>query len=629
MRGVTKSAGTSPDVWGAVEDDDRVRAVRATGLLDSAARKEWDSLTVSAARLLGAPLAMMSLVDVDRCYWLSASGLPDGAGRQTTIAASFCQYLISDPVPLVIADVSHHPHLSGIPAVTHEGVRALAGYPVLDSEGRALGAFCVADVVPRQWTSQEVEILDVLARAASIQVQLVTAVGTERVARLGLERLRAAERLAQSRLGRLTAVALELAAAETIDDLVDIVVHDGLQVLEADGGAVLVSEGGMFRLAISDRHGDRTRMSYAELPLDDPLPACHVARSGKRLLLPDRAAGLAFTPQMGAVYQITGRDAWAFLPLWAGDELLGSLAVSWVHEHPFAADELEVLEAFGAQCAQALGRIRAAQAQRAATQEVERLAHALQRSLLTQPPTAPELDIGVRYLPAVSAAQVGGDWFDAFTDGSGGTLVSVGDVAGHDRDAAASMAQLRNLLRGLSVDSDDGVAVLLSRLDRSIERLHLDTMATAVLLRLDSAPPHWPTGVHRLRWSSAGHPPPLVRLADGRVLSLTEDPDLLLGVDPGSARVEREVQLPTDARLLIYTDGLVERRQENLDVGLARLARAFSRLGDGAVEDVCDRLLEAMLPGDPEDDIAMLLLASTPRPQRPDGASSAEVTDTQ
>lgn len=168
----------------------------------------------------------------------------------------------------------------------------------------------------------------------------------------------------------------------------------------------------------------------------------------------------SFTPEMGPLYEATQRDAWVFTPLKVANRLLGALAVSWVAEREFSHDELTVIDAFGAQCAQALDRIRIADAQRESALQLQRLGEALQRNLLTQPPKPTDLDIAFRYLPAVNEAQVGGDWYDAFDSASGATIISVGDVAGHDLKAAAAMAQLRNLLRGLAVTGPPPLASL-------------------------------------------------------------------------------------------------------------------------------------------------------------------------
>jgi serine phosphatase RsbU (regulator of sigma subunit) len=592
-------------------DPARVSAVRATGLLDSATQDSWDALTAFASRLLRAPMAFMTLVDDTRSYWLSWVGVGNGGPgpRQYPIEESVCQFVIADLAPLVIDDVTADSRTQTNALVNMMGAQAWAGYPVLDENGHALGAFCVMDVVPRAWTSEDVELLGVLAGAASGQLALLTAVAAERAARDDLVVLRESERRAEDRLQRLAFVALELVGAETIEDLTEIVINKGMPVLGADGGAVVVrADDAVLQLAVSDRLGEHVQRTYGVLPVDDPLPASYVARTGERLVFPTTESGLAFAAEMGPLYEATKRHAWVFTPLKVGPRMLGALAVCWVEEREFTDDELTVIDAFGAQCAQALDRINIAQVQRESALLVQRLAEALQRSLLTQPSTPSELDIAFRYLPAVQEAQIGGDWYDAFDNASGATVISVGDVAGHDQNAAAAMAQLRNLLRGMAVDSDDSPATLLSRLDRAIARLGLETLATALVARIDAGPADRSRGVRTVRWSSAGHLPPVLRLPGGAVRILDENTDLLLGLDPHTDRVDQVIDLPDGSTLLLYTDGLVERRGESLDDGLRRLAEALLAVGDVDADEVCDRLLEAMLPEAPDDDVAMLVL---------------------
>ena len=231
-----------------------------------------------------------------------------------------------------------------------------------------------------------------------------------------------------------------------------------------------------------------------------------------------------------------------------------------------------------------------------------------QRSLLTSPPAPDGLRISVRYQPAAQEAQVGGDWYDAFITAAGSTLLVVGDVNGHDQTAAATMGQVRNLLRGMAYDSDDSPAVLLSRLDAALQGLQLDTLATAVLARVEQSASDRVRGVRRLRWSNAGHPPPLLRRPDGSVHVLEADPDLLLGLDPGTHRGERVVEVRTGSTLLLYTDGLVERRDAGLDQGVARLAAVLAASGGGSAEELCAALLASIGPDGNDDDIALLVL---------------------
>jgi len=426
-----------------------------------------------------------------------------------------------------------------------------------------------------------------------------------------MELVRAAELRAARQLDRLSAIALSLADAETMHDLERVVTGPGRRVLGADGAVLAVRDDdvGIVRLAVADRPGQEAPVGYAELPLTSGLPAAHVARTGRPLLFRSRAEGLAWSEVTRVVYDATGRAAWATLPLRVGDRLVGALGLSWSTERDFGEDELGLMRGFAAQCAEAVDRVRRHEADRAAASSARLMSTMLQRSSLTQPTTPDALDIAVRYQPAEQAAQIGGDWYDAFVDDAGTTLLTVGDVNGHDQTAAATMGQVRNLLRGLSFDAHDGPARLLTRLDAALRGLQLDTLATAVVVRVEPASPGGPPGGCRLVWSSAGHLPPLLRGPDGDVVRLESEADLLLGVSPEMPRSEHAVDLEPGSTLLLYTDGLVERRDEGLDAGIDALATELSDLGHLQAEQLCDALIEsAAIGGAGEDDIALLVL---------------------
>jgi serine phosphatase RsbU (regulator of sigma subunit) len=595
----------------AVRDPRRLAAVAASGLLDHAQQDSWDGLTALASRLLGAPMAFLTVVDDATSSWLSTCGV-DTSGTDRPggpVAGSFCQYVIADRAPFAVSDASDHPRTRHNPAVTDMGVRAWAGYPVLDADGQALGSFCVMDSVARTWSEDDLETLGALAQAASSQISLFGVVRAEARGQAELRASQQAEGRAQARLDQLAGVTLALLGASSLDALTDIVITQALPVLGVDGGAVVVREGDRLKLAVSGRLHERVQAIYGDLPLDSPLPACHVARTGETLVLANREQGLAFHPVMEQVYADTERPSWAFFPLRLGDDLLGSLSVAWAEERDsIPADELALIAAFAAQCTQALARIRADAQQQQVALQLQRLSETLQRSLLSQPAHGSTvMTVAVRYLPAITSAQVGGDWYDVHPAGSS-TLVSVGDVAGHDRNAAAGMAALRNVLRGLAVHSDASPAELLRDLDRAVDRLDLDLLATALAGRVEPHPDADRGRALQLRWASAGHLPPLVRLADGTVHVLDDDSDPMLGVAPDRPRTERITELPEGSLLLLYTDGLVERRAESISAGLARLADALADVGGGEVEQVSDLLLARMLPTAPDDDVALLVL---------------------
>ena len=291
------------------------------------------------------------------------------------------------------------------------------------------------------------------------------------------------------------------------------------------------------------------------------------------------------------------------VPLRGPDRTVGVLSVfRGRHRAAFSAEDQVLLANIASRAGLALDNARLYAEQR-------NVAEALQRSLLTEPPQSDQLQIAVRYQPAAEAAQVGGDWYDAFVqpEPSPGTLVVVGDVVGHDLAAAGAMGQVRGLLRGIAAQGGATPAEVVQAVDAVMETLRVETTATAVVARLE--PLAQGAGV-RVCWSNAGHPPPLLVTAAGEVTVL-EGPtgnDLLLGFDPSTGRREHAAVLPTGGTLVLYTDGLVERRTQVVDDGIAILAGHLGELARHGtpLEELCDHLLARMLPERLEDDVALL-----------------------
>jgi len=194
-------------------------------------------------------------------------------------------------------------------------------------------------------------------------------------------------------------------------------------------------------------------------------------------------------------------------------------------------------------------------------------------------------------------------------------MVVIGDVIGHDTAAAAAMGQVRNILRGVAVATKSSPAQLLSQVDAVMAELLIEITATAVVARLEQTPEERRQGLTRLRWSNAGHPPPVVVEEPGGsdVPPRTQvlwgrEPNLLLGLEPRAHRDETVVTLKRGSTLLLYTDGLVERRGELIDTGIERLTEVLAELVlEGLpLEELCDELLDRMLPDKPDDDVAIV-----------------------
>jgi integral membrane sensor domain MASE1 len=227
-------------------------------------------------------------------------------------------------------------------------------------------------------------------------------------------------------------------------------------------------------------------------------------------------------------------------------------------------------------------------------------ARRLQRALLpTLPADRPGVRLSAGYRPADHTHDVGGDWYDVFDLPGDRIGIAVGDIVGHDLAAAAAMARLQAVLRVVA-QTAPGPAEVLTGLDRAsalITGAYSGTVGYADF--------HLET--HLLRYVCAGHPPPLLVTADGGSF-LWEGRSLPIAVGTGPHR-HGSVAVPPDAHLILYTDGLIERRGESLDTGLERLAATAHRLVRAGTPDLCRALLDTMpAPGPATDDAVVLCL---------------------
>ncbi|WP_432510142.1 PP2C family protein-serine/threonine phosphatase [Kineococcus sp. SYSU DK001] len=428
-----------------------------------------------------------------------------------------------------------------------------------------------------------------------------------------------AEATASARLQSLVQVALQMGTARDVAELTDVIVHAVSTVLGADEGAVAVTTEGNrdLELVFSTSVGEEMRDAYPRLPLTAPLPVSVAAATGRAVVLADEDTCRAWSPELSAAIDLGDYRATVALPLRSGEEVLGALSISWRREQDFDQRDRDLMDAFAAQCAQTLQRLRAQERERRAAAAERRLSETLQRSLLTRPAQPDQLQIAVRYLPAAARARIGGDWYDSFLAPTGDLTLVIGDVAGHDRDAAAAMAQVRNLLRGVAQTLRRPPAALLTGLDRAMRTLEVQALTTTVLAQVHQTPEQATRGVRTLHWSNAGHPPPLLLDPDGDVRLLETEPDLFLGLDPATPRHDHAVDLLPHATVVLYTDGLVERRGAGLQEGLTWLCERVRGQQHRSAEDLCEHVLADL--GRPEDDIALLVLKA----HLDDGSTSA------
>ncbi|MGY1601487.1 SpoIIE family protein phosphatase [Geodermatophilus sp. SYSU D00815] len=296
----------------------------------------------------------------------------------------------------------------------------------------------------------------------------------------------------------------------------------------------------------------------------------------------------------------------AAFPLVARGELIGALTlVNGPERGPFTDAELRTAEVASRRAGLALDNARLA----AANQQV---AERLQRSLLSPPVQPDRLELAVRYRPATEGVSIGGDWYDAFLQPDGDTVLVIGDVMGHDIEAAAAMGQVKTLVRGIAFDRREEPAGVLRRVDHALVGLAVPTLATALVCRVEQDDADRRSGLRRLRWASAGHPMPMLLLDDGTVHDLESPVGPPLGIGWRGPRADGRAPLPEGSTLLLFTDGLFERRGVPLDEGRARVRRLLAAGAGTPLPELCDRLLAELVGDRVEDDVAVLAVRAHP-----------------
>jgi PAS domain S-box-containing protein len=232
--------------------------------------------------------------------------------------------------------------------------------------------------------------------------------------------------------------------------------------------------------------------------------------------------------------------------------------------------------------------------------EEHRAVALLQQAILPVLSDITATEVAGIYQPARGESQVGGDWYDVFELDDQRVALVVGDVAGHGIAAAGLMAQLRNGLRAHAFN-DLTPADTFTALNRMMEMTQAADFATCLFALLEPKR-------RLLTWARAGHPP-LVVHRDGLVVTPERLADPPLGAVPGHRFAQTTMELHPDDLLVLYTDGLVERREEPLDDGIARLTRAVGELADLEAGEICGRICHGLLGGEPsEDDLCLLVL---------------------
>jgi serine phosphatase RsbU (regulator of sigma subunit) len=456
------------------------------------------------------------------------------------------------------------------------------------------------DVTERRRTEDE--------RAAAIAARELAAADAARAA------TRAEE--AGRHLMLLGDINLAMTSTADIDEAVDRFAHLVVPLL-ADWCLVRVFDPDGTRRDVGRAHRDPAMTPamhrYADLRVASnraTAPVPQLRRNLRPVIMaeftPEHAAAMVAGPEAREALEPLRPAAVAAFPLIARGEVFGALTLVNGPERGAHTDtELRTAEIASRRAALALDNARLS----AANQQV---AERLQLSLLSPPVQPDHLQLAVRYRPATQGVSIGGDWYDAFLQPDGDTVLVIGDVMGHDIEAAAAMGQVKTLVRGIAFDRLEEPAEVLRRVDHALVGLAVPAMATALVCRVEQDAADRARGLRRLRWASAGHPDPLLLLADGTVVDLVAPTGPPLGIGWLGNRVDGTAPLPEGSTLLLFTDGLFERRGLPLDEGRAQVRSVLAQSADLPLDALCDRLLTEMLGNGVEDDVAVLAVRAHP-----------------
>ncbi|MEU6312181.1 GAF domain-containing SpoIIE family protein phosphatase [Streptomyces sp. NPDC047014] len=522
------------------------------------------------------------------------------------------------PVEPEIAELCRRAAGQGAPLALPGGPGlAFAGIPMIGSGGELLGVLAVTDEGPRTWSEDDLRDLGELAAACSAQMRLRS---RSRAAWRGQVEAEEAAGIAEADADRMESLLgraqLLLRAAEGLGDTSGL-----MEVCERVGelaggdlkpshvGLLLIGEDGLLRRVSMPGGADPWRDHGQEYETAADRPEAKAVREGRTVVIRDRTAlESGYGPEVLARFEALGLQTLVCVPLPAADGILGVLALGWDIPHAVEPAERALLVVLADYTARAVER---------ALYLDERIsvARSLQEAMLTGLPAVGGLETAALYRPAARQDMVGGDWYDLYPlPGDGGAwAVTVGDITGHDMRAATVMGQVRSMLR--QADHDHRGHPPHHAVEALVEAsgtLGVPTGGTLVHGHLAPRPAgHW-----QLTWTNAGHPPPLLvhPEAAGAAAERMDVHDLLLHPSlPPVSRSSHTRLLPPGSTLLLYTDGLVEHRDEDLDDVIHRTALLLAEADPATpLGDVLQHLADTVAPARAEDDTVLLAVRVAP-----------------
>jgi PAS domain S-box-containing protein len=450
----------------------------------------------------------------------------------------------------------------------------------LEVDGTVTGVLSISFRRSRRFSAEDRAMIATIARQCAHALERARLYEAERKARG--DALRMARRLRA--LQSIIDVAI---APSSLDELLGDLLARVREVLGTDTATILILDEERAELVTRASLGTAEAEHRLRVPLGAGFAGA-IAAQRKESVVEDTSTIEIFSPLLRA----KGVRSLAGMPLLAQDRIVGVLEVGTLERREFSQDDLVLLRLVASRAALAIEHTLLHERQRD-------IAETLQRSLLPERlPASPELALAARYVPGGAGMEVGGDWYDAISLPDGRLFIAVGDVVGRGIAAASAMGQLRNAVRAYALEGF-GPAPVLGRLNQfAFELGRQDLFATVLVAVIDSSR-------REARLASAGHPPPLLVGPGSETTFVEEGRSLPLGAMQRAEFEEATIALPPGGTLVLYTDGLVERREETIDAGLTRLEAAAIEAPE-ELEQFIDHLIAASAVQEHGDDVAIL-----------------------
>ena len=540
-----------------------------------------DELLVRLREILSVDTAAVLLLDHDAGELVAraAKGLEEEveAGVRIPLGGGFAGRIAAERRRIFLREVRPGSVLN--PILIDKGIASMLGVPLM-IEGEVLGVLHVGSLTPREFSDDDAELLQLAGDRMALAIDHARLYASERAARAEAE----SQTLQLRRLQEITDVAIGRAALD--EEVLPGILDRVREIMGTDTAAILLLSAEGDELVARGALGLEEEVERGvRVPVGRGF-AGRIAAQRMPVVLDDVEHADVVNPLL----REKGLKSLLGVPLMVEDRVIGVMHVGCLQPRAFTTPEIELLQRAGGQIGLAIDRAR--------QQNVTEL---LQRTLLpAELPEVPSLWMAAGYLPGSDETHVGGDWYDVMVLPQGRVGIAIGDVVSRGVRAAAVMGQMRIALRAYALDGD-GPGPVLDRLDRLVRGLGEREMATVAYLVVDPAE-------LTATIASAGHLPPLLAGADASVRRLEFARSRPIGVAAARRYEETTVQLTRGDTLVLYTDGLVERRGTDIEEGFVRLEGVVAATADQTPEEICDALTGMARADAVSDDVAVLVV---------------------